>query len=182
MLAAAAPIADAVYASPVVGSDGTTARVGGKNWWRWCCFGRRTVSHGAVRQMCLAHLLRDVTYAIDEGDEGFALGFRFLLSRAVAIGRRCDALKDSALAQCHGDLKRRLDPLLTGAMLDKPDARRLFRVAPGSRRPAPLHHPARRALHQRRLRASPGWPTRDGGGGTLKNSLRRFCEYRSLRH
>ena len=34
------------------------------------------LGHGAVRQMCLAHLLRDATYAIDECDERFALGFR----------------------------------------------------------------------------------------------------------
>jgi transposase len=78
--------------------------------------------------MCLAHLLRDATYAIDEGDEGFALGFRFLLLRAVAIGRRRDALKDSTLAQYHGDLERRLDRLLAGAVPDKPAARRLFRA------------------------------------------------------
>jgi transposase len=29
--------------------------------------------HGAQRQVCLAHLLRDAQYAIDEGDTGFAL-------------------------------------------------------------------------------------------------------------
>ena len=86
------------------------------------------LGHGAVRQMCLAHLLRDATYAIDEGDEGFVLGFRFLLLRAVAIGRRRDALKDSILAQYHGDLERRLDRLLAAAVPDKPAARRLFRA------------------------------------------------------
>ena len=191
LLAAAAPIADAVRASPVVGSDETSARVGGKNWWQWVLLGSTAIyhviadtraasvvtafmngarpevwvadryggqlGHGAVRQMCLAHLLRDATYAIDEGDEGFALGFRFLLLRAVAIGRRrrdalkdstlaqyhgvrClllravaigrrrDALKDSTLAQDHGDLERRLDRLLAGAVPDKPAARRLFRA------------------------------------------------------
>ena len=69
------------------------------------------LGHGAVRQMCLAHLLRDATYAIDEGDEGFALGFRFLLLRAVAIGRRRDALKDSTLAQYHGDLQAPAGPV-----------------------------------------------------------------------
>ena len=50
--------------------------------------------------MCLAHLLRDATYAIDAGDEVFALGFRFLLLRAVAIGRRRDALASSHDATC----------------------------------------------------------------------------------
>ena len=162
LLASAVPIADAVRASPVVGSDETSARVGGKNWWQWVLLGSTAIyhviadtraasvvtafmngarpevwvadryggqlGHGAVRQMCLAHLLRDATYAIDEGDEGFALGFRFLLLRAVAIGRRRDALKDSTLAQYHGDLERRLDRLLAGAVPDKPAARRLFRA------------------------------------------------------
>jgi transposase len=162
LLAAAAPIADAVRASRVVGSDETSARGGGKNWWQWVLLGSTAIchviadtraasvvtafmngarpevwvadryggqlGHGAVRQMCLAHLLRDATYAIDEGDEGFALGFRFLLLRAVAIGRRRDALKDSTLAQYHADLERRLDRLLAGTVPDKPAARRLFRA------------------------------------------------------
>ena len=43
--------------------------------------------HGAVRQICLAHLLRDAKYAIEAGDTGFAPGFRLVLLRAVAIGR-----------------------------------------------------------------------------------------------
>jgi transposase len=162
LLAAAAPIADAVRASPVVGSDETSARVGGKNWWQWVLLGSTAIchviadtraasvvtafmngarpevwvadryggqlGHGAVRQMCLAHLLRDATYAIDEGDEGFAPGFRFLLLRAVAIGQRRDALKDSTLAQYHAGLQRRLDRLLAGTVPDKPAARRLFRA------------------------------------------------------
>ena len=161
LLAAAAPITDAVRASPVVGSDETSARVGGKNWWQWVLLGSTAIchviadtraasvvtafmdgarpevwvadryggqlGHGAVRQMCLAHLLRDATYAIDEGDEGFALGFRFLLLRAVAIGKRRDDLKDSTLVQYHADLQRRLDRLLLASMMpDKPAARRLF--------------------------------------------------------
>ncbi len=86
------------------------------------------LGHGAVRQMCLAHLLRDATYAIEEGDTGFAPGFRLLLLRAVAIGKRREARKDSTLAQYHADLERRLDRLLAGAMPDRPAARRLFRA------------------------------------------------------
>jgi transposase len=88
------------------------------------------LGHGAVRQMCLAHLLRDATYAIDEGEEGFTLGFRFLLLRAVAIGRRRDALKDRTLAPYHANLESRLNRLLPGALLDKPAARCLVRAAP----------------------------------------------------
>ena len=162
LLAAVAPIAQAVRSSPVVGSDETSARVGGKNWWQWVLLGSTAVchviadtraasavtafmsgarpevwvadryggqlGHGAVRQMCLAHLLRDATYAIDEGDQGFALGFRFLLLRAVAIGKRRDDLKDSTLVQYHADLQRRLDRLLARAVPDKPAARRWFRA------------------------------------------------------
>jgi transposase len=74
--------------------------------------------HGAQRQVCLAHLLRDAQYAIPgsspriEGDTGFAPDFKRLLLRAVSIGRRREALKDSTLAQYHGDLDRRLTRLL----------------------------------------------------------------------
>ena len=162
LLAAATPIAAAVRASAVVGSDETSARVGGKTWWQWVLLSStaichviadtraasvvRTfmdgaqpqvwvadryggqVGHGAVRQMCLAHLLRDATYAREEGDTGFAPGFRFLLVRAMAIGKRRDTLKDSTLVQYHADLERRLDRLLAGATPDQPAARRLFRA------------------------------------------------------
>ena len=68
--------------------------------------------HGHRRQLCLAHLLRDAQYAIDDGDTGFAPGFHRLLRRACAIGRRRDALKDTTLAAYRADLDRRLDRLL----------------------------------------------------------------------
>jgi len=68
--------------------------------------------HALERQLCLAHLLRDAQYAIDEGDTVFALGFKGLLLRAVAIGRRRERLKDSTLAQYRADLDRRLTTLL----------------------------------------------------------------------
>ena len=162
LLAATAPIAEAVRESPVVSSDETSARVAGQTWWQWVLLGSTAVyhliadtraacvvtafldgarpqvwvadryggqlGHGAVRQMCLAHLLRDANYAAEDGDEGFAPGFRFLLLRAVAIGKRRDQLKDSTLAQHHADLERRLDRLLAGPMPARPAARRLFRA------------------------------------------------------
>jgi transposase len=68
--------------------------------------------HGAQRQICLAHLLRDTQYAIDEGDTVFAPGFKGLLKRAATIGRRRETLKDSTLAQYRADLDRRLTKLL----------------------------------------------------------------------
>ncbi len=160
LLAAAAPIAAAVRTSAVVGSDETSARVGGQTWWQWVLLSstaiyhlivpRRAASvvtdfldgcqpevwladryaaqaaHGDVRQLCLAHLLRDAQYAIDEGDTVFALGFRFLLLRAMAIGRRRPGLQDSTLRQYHGNLERRLDRLLSQPP-DTPAALRLFR-------------------------------------------------------
>ena len=68
--------------------------------------------HGVQRQVCLAHLLRDAQYAIDEGDTVFAPGFKGLLKRAALIGRRRETLKDSTLAQYRADLDRRLTRLL----------------------------------------------------------------------
>jgi transposase len=68
--------------------------------------------HGAQRQVCLAHLLRDAQYAIDDGDTIFAPGFKGLLKRAAAIGRRRQTLKDSTLTQYRADLDRRLTKLL----------------------------------------------------------------------
>ena len=133
LLAAVAPMAAAVRASAVVGSDETSARVCGKTWWQWVLLSSTAVchiiadtraasvvttflagarpqvwvadryggqlGHGAVRQMCLAHLLRDAKYAIEDGDTVFAPGFRRLLLWAVAIGKRRDTLKDTTLAR-----------------------------------------------------------------------------------
>jgi len=86
------------------------------------------LGHGAVRQMCLAHLLRDAKYAIEAGDAVFAPGFRLLLLRAMAIGKRRATLKDTTLAQYRADLDRRLDKLLSGSEPKQKSARRLFRA------------------------------------------------------
>jgi transposase len=162
LLAAAAPIAAAVRASPVVGSDETSARVRGRTWWQWVLLSTTAIyhviadtraacvvttfldgsqpeiwvadryggqlGHGAVRQMCLAHLIRDAKYAIEDGDTVFAAGFRWLLLRAVSIGRRREALKDTTLAQYRADLERRLDRLLAEPEPKQDAARRLFRA------------------------------------------------------
>ena len=68
--------------------------------------------HAAAWQVCLAHLLRDTRYAIDCGDIAFSLPFKWLLLRAIAIGRRRTALKDSTLAQYQLDLDRRLNRIM----------------------------------------------------------------------
>jgi transposase len=170
LVVAAQPLAQAVRSSPVVGSDETSARVGGKTWWQWVLLSSTAIyhviadtraaevprdegprawvtdflsgtqpevwvadryagqlGHGAVRQMCLAHLLRDANYAIEEGCNGFALEFKWLLLRAISIGRRRPDLKDSTLHQYHADLERRLDRLLS-RQPDRPASRRLFKA------------------------------------------------------
>jgi transposase len=63
-------------------------------------------------QACLAHLLRDVQYAIDAGDVSFAPGIKNLLKQAVAIGHRRDRLADSTLAVYAAKLEAKLDRLL----------------------------------------------------------------------
>jgi len=83
--------------------------------------------HGKERQICLAHLLRDAQYAIEEGDQIFAPPFKALLKRAAAIGRRREGLKDTTLAQYRADLDRRLDRLLAIAP-ERPAALRLWRA------------------------------------------------------
>jgi transposase len=85
--------------------------------WRprvWISDGLRSQrGHAEQWQMCLAHLLRDAQYAIDCGDDGFSAAFKRLLLRAVAIGRRREALRDGTLAQYRADLDRRLDAVLS---------------------------------------------------------------------
>ena len=78
-------------------------------------------------QVCLAHLIRDVQYAIDAGDAIFAPGMKGLLKRACAIGRRRDRLSDSTLKVYEADLERRLDRLLALTPAT-PAGRRMQRV------------------------------------------------------
>jgi transposase len=76
--------------------------------------------HGALWQVCLAHLLRDAKYAIECGDTAFSAPFRRLLLRAIAIGRRREALKDSTLKQYLYDLDRRLDRIMAAVPVGEP--------------------------------------------------------------
>jgi transposase len=68
--------------------------------------------HADTHQVCLAHVLRDVQYAIDAGEPRFAPGLRDLLCWAVAVARRRPTLKDATLARYRGQADRRLDRLL----------------------------------------------------------------------
>jgi transposase len=63
-------------------------------------------------QVCLAHLLRDVQYAIDAGDNAFAPPLAHLLRQACAIGRRRPRLTDATLRSYAGKLDNRLDDIL----------------------------------------------------------------------
>ena len=61
-------------------------------------------------QFCLAHLIRDVQYVVDQGDAVFAPALKGLLKRACAIGRRRADLADSTLKVYLADLERRPNP------------------------------------------------------------------------
>src|SRR5262245_33197767 len=63
-------------------------------------------------QVCLAHLIRDVQYAIDASDDVFALGLRHLLSRTCRTGRRRDKLADSTLKTYAARLESSLDEIM----------------------------------------------------------------------
>jgi transposase len=63
-------------------------------------------------QICLAHLLRDTQFVIDEGDEIFAPELRHLIGRACRIGRRRHRLADASLKIYLGRLEADLDQLL----------------------------------------------------------------------
>lgn len=63
-------------------------------------------------QICLAHLIRDAQYAIDDGDSVFAPGLRTLLKRACAIGARRATLADATLRAYAYQLDAKLDALL----------------------------------------------------------------------
>jgi transposase len=76
--------------------------------------------HGVLWQVCLAHLLRDATYAFECGDTAFSAPFRWLLLRAIAIGRRRETLKDTTLKHYLYDLDRRLDRILAAVPLGEP--------------------------------------------------------------
>jgi transposase len=65
-----------------------------------------------AHQVCLAHVLRDVQYAIDCGDAVFAPRLRELLRWAIRIGRRRDVLRATTLRSYHARAERRLDALV----------------------------------------------------------------------
>ena len=85
--------------------------------------------HGVAWQVCLAHLLRDAQFAIDCGDTAFSAPLRRLLLRAIAIGRRREALKDATLKQYLADLDRRLDRITALVPIGEPGRKLRKRIA-----------------------------------------------------
>ena len=71
--------------------------------------------HGKAHQTCLAHLARDVAYALDGGDEALALGFKLWLGSAFALAEAVTTLAASTVASRRRALERRLDDLLARA-------------------------------------------------------------------
>ena len=85
--------------------------------------------HAVEWQVCLAHLLRDATYAIECGDTAFSAAFKRLLLRAIAIGRRRDELKDITLRQYLADLDRRLNRIMAAVPSGEPGRKLRKRIA-----------------------------------------------------
>jgi transposase len=68
--------------------------------------------HAEDWQVCLAHQIRNVQYAIDAGDDILSPMMKRVLLRAIAIGKRRERLKDSTLLQYRADLERRMDVIM----------------------------------------------------------------------
>ncbi len=84
-------------------------------------------------QVCLAHLIREAQYAIDDGDTTFAAGLRKLLKQACAIGGRRAALADATLRAYGYQLDAKLDALL-GITSTHAAGKKLQKVIKGCRR------------------------------------------------
>ena len=67
---------------------------------------------GKAHQVCLAHVLRDVQYAIDCGDTIFAPKIRDHLRWAIRVGKRRGDLRESTLAAYAAKADRKLDDLM----------------------------------------------------------------------
>jgi transposase len=68
--------------------------------------------HADLWQVCLAHQLRDLRYAIEAGDTVFAPRLKVLLLRAVVLARRRHSLKASTRREYRLRLERELDRVL----------------------------------------------------------------------
>src|SRR3954452_10265441 len=80
--------------------------------------------HAAGWQICLAHQLRDCTFAIEAGDAIFAPRMKVLLLRAFVLARRRHHLAASTRRQYRQRLERDLDTVMALAPTQR-DGRRL---------------------------------------------------------
>ena len=82
-------------------------------------FGAQRGTQADEWQICLAHQLRDLRYAIEAGDDVFAPRLKALLLRAVLLARRRFDLKDSTRLE----YRRRLERDLTAILMLQPSNR-----------------------------------------------------------
>ena len=82
--------------------------------------------HAENWQICLAHQLRDCTYAIEAGDTVFAPRMKALLLRAVVLARRRHGLAESTRREYRRRLERALDAVMALAPTQR-DGQRLRR-------------------------------------------------------
>ena len=68
--------------------------------------------HGDRQQTCLAHLSRDVAYAVEASDDLIASRFKWWLDRAFGLARRLTELAASTLARKRRELEQDLDAIL----------------------------------------------------------------------
>ena len=82
--------------------------------------------HAEEWQICLAHQLRDCTYAVEAGDAVFAPRMKALLLRAVVLARRSRGLAPSTRREYRRRLECALDAVMALAPTHR-DGRRLRR-------------------------------------------------------
>lgn len=161
-----AAIRETVRAGPVIGSDETSARVNGRNWWQWVFQTPEASYHvvapsrgGAVidafldgvepavwasdlwapqvgtaagqHQLCLAHQLRDLTYA-EQADtavgQQWARELRHLFGRAIRLHHERAQVSPATFARRRTLIERATERLVGGPPLPpKSAARRLQR-------------------------------------------------------
>ena len=85
--------------------------------------------HAEAWQVCLAHQLRDCTYAIEAGDAVFAPRMKALLLRAVVLARRHRDLAESTRREYRRRLERALDAVMTQAPTNREGLRLRRRYA-----------------------------------------------------
>ena len=68
--------------------------------------------HADHQQTCLAHLARDVAYALEAGDDTLALRLRLWLDAAFALARNVTTLAASTIKTRRRKLERSLDDIL----------------------------------------------------------------------